>query len=162
MTYILTPDQKEWARQRYGAEPGLQLVTLYGEEMTDVVRLARNTEDIVSRGETFIKSWFDVVPPGDTDDQPQASLVLSNVDRRLGLAFQEVAGSKIFASLELVRPSEPDVVVEAARRLQARLVQIDRNTVTLTLSAVRLDRETYGWIRVSPALFIGLWAYGNL
>lgn len=162
MSSLLTSEQKEWAQQRYGAEPGIRLVTLYGPELPDTVRLARNTEDVTSRGEVFTRSWFELTEPGDTDDQPQASLTLSNIDRQVGLGIQEVAGSRLFATFELVRPSDPDVVVEAHRHLRVRVASISNSSVTLSLSAARLDSETYGPLRVSPSDFRGLWELGNL
>lgn len=162
MTSPLTADQIEWARQRYGAEPGIQLITIYGPELPDTHRLARNTEDIVSRGLTFTRSWFDFAEPGDTDDQPNATLTLSNIDRRVGLGIQEVSGAAIYVSYELVRPSLPDEVIEAHRHLRARVVSVSLTSVTLALSAARLDQETYGWRRVSPSDFRGLWELGGL
>lgn len=152
----LTNDQIEWALERHGAEAGIWLATIFGPENPDGLRLARNTEDVTSRGLLFTKSWFELELPSDTDDVPVSSITIPNVDRIPGLALIEGTGH-LTVNFERVRPSDYDTVVESHRMLDFRAVIIKPLTVEAQLAATRLDQEPYGWQRVSPSAFPGLW-----
>lgn len=139
--------------QRDRGEPGILLMTLEGLDMpSGAVRLARNGEDFVSRGQTFSAAWFDAQLPASIEEQPGAQITVPNVNREVGLAVLEMQ-SALRAHIELVWPSEPDRVVMAWRMLRLRVATIDPLVVTGTLSVARLDSEPYGSIRVTPANF---------
>lgn len=144
----------EWAIDRHGGEPGIWLVTLWGPEMA-ALRLARNTEDVVSNGETFAKSWWEVTLPGDTEDQPAAQMSVANINREVGLALMEMT-SGLTATFELVRPTDFDTIIKRYAQLQLRLATIDPLSVSGDLSAARHDTEPYIALRFSPRDFPGL------
>jgi hypothetical protein len=152
----LTQQEIDWANQRYGGEAGIWLMTLFGPERPGGLRFARNTEDVTSRGLVYAKSWFEFSRPTDGDDQSFASVSVPNVDREIGLILLE-GSHGLTANFELVRPSDYDKVVESHRMLKVRVATINALSVELRLSSARLDEEPYGWVRVSPALFPGLW-----
>lgn len=152
----LTTDQVEWALQRSGGEAGIWLATIFGPEMPEGLRLARNTQDVTSRGLLFTKAWFEIGLPSDTDEQPTASISIPNVDRVPGLALLEGPGG-LTVNFELVRPSDYDTVVVSYRMLHLRVATVNVLSVEGQLSAARLEQEAYGWVRVSPSAFPGLW-----
>ena len=152
----LTTDQIEWALQRNGGEAGIWLATIFGPEMPEGLRIARNTEDVTSRGLVYTRAWFEIGLPSDTDDQPSATISIPNVNRVPGLALLEGSGG-LTVNFELVRPSDFDDVVMSYRMLNLRVATINALSVDAQLSAARLDDEPYGWGRVSPSAFPGLW-----
>lgn len=142
--------------KRDGEEPGIWLATLSGAELGGVIRLARNTEDFASRGQTYRAAIFEVSLPTDTESQPAASFEIPNVDREVGLALVEMTET-VSITFELVFPSHPDEPVERFAMLELVLAQIDPITVSGQLAAADLDNEPYISLRVTPAEFPGLW-----
>lgn len=131
------------------------LATITGPEVPGAIRLVRNTEDFTSRGQLFTTSWFDVSLPSDTQEIPRATMEVPNINREVGLLLMEgISGLTI--TFELVRPSNPDVPVYAARMLKLRNVTIDPVVVSGELSAALYDSEPYIPLRVSPRDFPGI------
>lgn len=147
----------EWLLTRDGAEPGLYLATITGPEVPGAIRLVRNTEDIVSRGQTYSKAWFDVSLPNDGSEMPRATMEMPNVDREIGLLLMEMS-SGLTITIELVRASALDTVLEAWRMMKLRVATISTLSVTGELSAATYETEPYGYLRMGPADFPGLWA----
>jgi hypothetical protein len=146
----------EWLYQRQGAEPGICLATITGPEFPGVTRLARNTEDITSRGNVYKAAWFDVVEPSDNDEQPVTRFTVPNVDGEVGHALLE-AGSGLVVHFEWVRPADYDHVIDNLRSLKLRNCRIDALEVSGELSPVQYDTEPYIFTRVSPSAFPGLY-----
>jgi hypothetical protein len=144
-----------WLLQRDGAEPGIWLATITGWDGGAAERLARNTEDITSRGQVFKAAGFGVSLPADSDTEPRAGYSVPNIDREPGLALIE-NNAPLTVSYEMVRPSNPDVVVFAARALKMRTGNITPLEVTGELSAAQYDNEPYINLIVSPDAFPGL------
>lgn len=140
---------------RYGAEALILLATITGEELGAPLYLARNDQDIVSRGNTFKKSWFEPTLPSDNDDQPSSNIKFPNADRQIGLALMEMKKT-IVVDLEFIDPNTPDVVLKSFRRLKLRSVTIDVLVVSGELMAATHDTEPYGSFRVGPKFFPGL------
>ena len=151
-----TADNLEWALQRDGAEPGIFLCTITGPEVPGAIRLARNTEDFASRGQTFSAAYFEISLPSDSSEMPRATMELPNVDREIGLLLMEMRQG-LTVTIELVRPSAPDNVIDAWRMMKLRVANIGKLSVSGELSAAAYDTEPYGWQRVNPSDFPGLW-----
>lgn len=94
--------------------------------LTEPVRVVNDSEDIVSRGNTYIAVAFQAVLPDDMEEgMPQATLVVDNVGRELTQWIESSrggAGAKV--RLMQVLRSTPDVI---------------EWDVTLDLSNVRMD-----------------------
>lgn len=145
----------EWLYARDGAEPFICLAVITGPEL-GTIRLARNTEDVVSRGDVFSASWFDITEPTDTDEQPRTGFMIPNIDRQVGLHLME-AKSGLVVHFEFVRASAPDTVLYALRQLKLRVATITPITVEGELTPVDYGTEPYVPLRISPSAFPGLY-----
>lgn len=67
-----------WAMAKRSDDPTLLLVTITHPNF-ETVRLVNNTEDFVSRGETYKASWFEVDWVNDDGEMPRCSLSVPNV-----------------------------------------------------------------------------------
>ncbi len=151
----IDPQDIEWLLQRDGAEPGIWLMTVEGPEVGTPFRIARNTQDITSRGMTFEAGWFDLEDESDSSDMPQPRLTVPNVEREIGLIVEET--SQLTIHFEMVRPSDPDRVVMAWRMMKLRRATVDPLSVTGTISAASFENEPYAPLRISPSDFPGLY-----
>lgn len=144
-----------WAMARRSDDPTLFLVTITHPNF-EAVRLVNNTEDFVSRGETYKASWFEVDWVNDDGEMPSCSLSVPNVvpaeigQRYLG---QVVAPE---ASLEIVAVTEPDVPIRRVARLELRGLSVDPVVVTGVLSGKDHSSEPLGTIVVLPSNFPAL------
>jgi hypothetical protein len=152
----MTPDDVKWLLQRNGAEPGIWLLTIESLELGTAFLLARNTENVTSRGNIYSRAWFDLEEPNDTDEEPVVKLSIPNVDREVGLAVLETS-SEILATFELVRPSDPDRVVQAYRGLILRRVIVNKIVVQGELSVTDHDTEPCFNVKIGPRDFPGLY-----
>lgn len=144
-----------WAMAKRSDDPTLLLVTITHPNF-ETVRLVNNTEDFVSRGETYKASWFEVDWVNDDGEMPRCSLSVPNVvpaeigQRYLG---QVVAPE---ASLEIVAVTEPDEPIRRVARLELRGLSVDPVVVTGILSGKDHSAEPLGTIVVLPSNFSAL------
>lgn len=149
---FVDPDDQAWAIQRLGAEPGIWLATIFGDDYLGVTRIANHEEDVVSRGETFQRGGFDLSLPSDNEEQPTAQMSVSNIDMAVGRAVLLIR-KPISITFELVRPSNLDVPVKRVAMLKLRVATIDPITVVGQLSAARHDVEPYISVKFGPRDF---------
>ncbi|MCL4502052.1 MAG: DUF1833 domain-containing protein [Deltaproteobacteria bacterium] len=122
----------------------------------DILRLVLKSTDLVSRGETYTAFPFDISVPDDSADQPpQASLTISNVDRRL-TEFLESSLSPITVSIEIVQGSDPDTVEAAWTDLTLRNVKYNQGSAAGQLTYEKLASEGYPKGLFTPAYFQGM------
>jgi hypothetical protein len=140
-----------WAQATASAEPAIALLTLYHPEMANVY-IARNPQDIVSRGNTFVAGWFEPNIVADGASPPRAQISMPNINRTLGILLQRLVGP-MQATIEVVTPTHLEEPVYRAARLWVRGIAVDPTTITGDLSRQDHDAETCGLIRVTPARF---------
>jgi hypothetical protein len=88
----------------------LLLLTLSHATLLTPIRVVLNTENIVSRGNTFLAFPFEFVLPGEREDQiPRCRLRIDNVDRQIVTALRN-ATSAIALLAEIVLAAQPDTV----------------------------------------------------
>lgn len=93
-------------------------------------RVVCNTEDVVSRGETFTACYFNFIMPPDDDEAPKGvSLSIDNVDLGLISMLRKVI-VPIGCLIEVVVSQSPDTVEIALTELVMREVDWDESTVT--------------------------------
>src|SRR5262245_19087115 len=98
--------------------------------MIETIRVVNNdprpdgSTNIVSRGETFIAFPFMPELPTDNDEQPVARLRIANVDRRISEGIMALPSPPELA-FEIIRSSEPDVVLRRFARFELRNVTWD-------------------------------------
>lgn len=91
-------------------EAFLLLLTISHDELPEPIRVVNNTEDIVSRGETYQGCPFEFELPGDDAERVESvQIAVDNVDRRIVDALRQISGAPK-VDLEVILASEPDVV----------------------------------------------------
>lgn len=134
----------------------LPLVTLEHPDWAGPVRLVRNSESIISRGQTYTAYPFDVELPAVTRERVEPGrLLAANVSRELVPALRQVEGP-IAVTLELVRAAAPDVVELSLPQLEIAAITADAAVIEAPLSLRDLTTQRYPEGQLSPATFPGL------
>lgn len=146
--------------QLYGQvsdDPFLALFTLNHPSFAAPFRLVNNSEDIISRGETFQFYPVSVVLPDDnTESARQVRLRLDNIDLTIISELRKVT-TPISVKLEMVLASDPDTVQYSLDELSLRNISYDLNYINATLAlddflSVGLTSERYTATRY-PGIF---------
>ena len=143
-----------WLQARESADAALIFLTIY-HPMMETFRFVRNPVAIVSRGDTFASSYFDLAILNDNDQLPRATLTFPNVDRIIGIKLGEIVGPPQI-TIEVVSSAYLDEPIMRAARLKLQSVEVDPLVLTGELSRVDDGTETCGTIRVVPAKFPAL------
>ena len=114
-------------------EVWLVLLHIAHSSLNDPIRIVRNTEDIVSNGETFFAYPFEITLPEDVEGQiPQVSLAISNVDKMLMDTLRSII-TPLDVTVQVVLASSPDVIELYVTDFKLREVQYDATSITGTL-----------------------------
>lgn len=137
-------------------DPIIPLLTVRHPEMEDTLYFALHPTEISSRGQPYLAFPFDLVPPDDNPDRPpQATLILSNVDRRL-TAFLESSVLPPTVDIEIVMASSTDTVEAGWYGLTLRQVKYNLQQVSGTLTYEKMAQEGYPRGVFSPSYFSGM------
>lgn len=121
----------EFYKQSSG-DPLLMLVTLSDPSFADI-RLARNTVNIVSRGQTYLAFPMDIrLPADDGETVREVSIVFDNVSLELIDELRSVT-RPINVKVEMVLASAPDVVQLAYEELKIRNITYTQQKVSAIL-----------------------------
>jgi hypothetical protein len=144
-----------WASAAESGEPALLLATITHPER-ETKRFVVNTDEIVSRGETFKPTWMQVGWVQDDGRPPRCSLSLPNVDPELGQFYMRTA-TRPKVTLEVINATYPDDVLFRVPLLD--LVEIKNDTLTITGGLIGRDysSEPLGSITVLPGNFPALY-----
>jgi len=154
----LTSDRAvEQAIAQHADEAFLVLLTISHDTLKEPFRFVRNRTRVVSRGNEFLASHFEIELPGDSDEVPKAVITVANVDRRIGQTLQSLV-TPPKCLIELVLSSTPDIVERAWDQFELLEVTWDAFTVQGTLTRRTYWDEPWPFIRVTPARFPGLFA----
>ena len=133
----------------------LILCTIQHADM-ETLYFARNTQDVISRGNTYWGWPFEIALPDETDDAlPTPQLRIDNVDRRImqGVRLLTTAPSVL---LEVVLASTPDVVEAGPFPFTLRGVEYDALVITATLAPEDVLNEPAMQYRFTPQTTPGL------
>lgn len=134
----------------------LILVTITHTDLPDPIRVVNNSENINSRGQTFIAYPFEITLPTDTENgNPRATLKIDNVDREIVRAVRTIQTAPT-VTLEIVMASDPDVVEIEFPDFQLQDVNYNSLTVEGTLGLEQFLAEPFPGDLFSPANFPGL------
>jgi hypothetical protein len=100
------------------------------------IRLAENTEDVLSNGKLFMACAVRFTYPDDQEkSQPRASLAFDNISRHMSRILEQTNGA-MGASLIVrqVMPSSPDIYERAQLRLKITSVSLSASTLSVELS----------------------------
>ncbi len=141
---------------RASDDPCVMLVTI-SHPALGVTRLVRDTADLVSRGETFKASWFEVDWVNDDGNVPRCTLSVPNVHPKdVGQRYlrQDTAPE---VTLEVVALSQPDEPIARVARLDLRGLSVDPVTVTGGMIGKDHSAEPLGTVVVLPSNFPALY-----
>ncbi len=156
----LSQEQTEASFERNGDDPWIALLELQHDAWNGgtPVRLARNpTEDIVSNGNTYSKSWFDLELPSD-DEMPAACQIgIHNIDGTIGREI-ELLNGPIECAIYVVLASDPDTYGREFQKFKLRNVQWDALYVSGELSQAQITNNRWPKYQVTPKYFKHLFA----
>lgn len=118
------------SQKENGTVPFLVLLTIEVESTGEWIRVVNNTENIVSRGETFLGCPFQIALPDINDyAMADATLTIDNVDPRIwqGVRMLTAAPNVI---LEVILASDPDDVMLRTEGLRLREAQATSQSIT--------------------------------
>lgn len=135
-------------------EVWLVLLTISNPGIT-TIRVVNNTENIVSRGNTFQAFPFEIELPGQDPDTPaSARLRIDNVDKQIVEAIRSISTPPNI-TIEVILASQPDTVEIAFSDLTLRSVEYDVDSVRgeLTFESIFSEPVT---LTITPNRFPGL------
>lgn len=120
----------------------ITLVTLSHPDMVAPVRLAANTEDVVSNGNTFGASAFTIAMPDDVERHNGAMrFELYDIDSSLLAQFRAV-NDAIIAEVSWVLASDPDTVHEGPYTAEIRALSARFGMISGALTLYPVLEET--------------------
>lgn len=122
------------AQRVNSTEVFLVLATVFMGGATEDIRIVNNTENLVSRGQTFIGIPLRITLPEDPEEfiTSNASVEIDNVDPSIWQGLRSLGFSPSIM-LEVVLASEPDTVILATTGLRLREATATTTTVSGTL-----------------------------
>lgn len=131
----------------------LQLLTIEHADIGTPIRLVCNTEDIVSRGETYRAFAFELALPASSQDQVQ--LTVDNVTRELIDEIRTI-DTPLTITMEIVRAADPDTVEAGPFEYQSRAVEYSAQLMRFTLAYEPLLTEPFPAHTYTPIDYPGL------
>lgn len=149
----------DFKRDIYDPETGeafLALLTLDHTDINPAIRAVNNTEDVVSRGDTFVAYAFDLIlPESSAEAPPRARLVIDNVSQEIAQAIRSITSAPSVL-IEIIRASVPDTVEVALPLFYLRDVKWNAMQVSGELVVEDLMTEPFPALQFTPAHFPGL------
>lgn len=148
------------ALSRNGADPWLALLTLQHPQLNGglPVRLARNpTEDIISNGVTFTKSWFEIELPPDVETPSTCRISIMNIDGAIGRVLEDITDA-IECEVRLVLDSDPDTYGREFLSFKLRNTTWDALSASGELSQATITNNRWPKYQVTPKYFAHLFA----
>jgi hypothetical protein len=134
MPRTLSPRAILEAQRQNSTDVFLVLISIWMNGVTENICVVNNSENIVSRGVTFIGCPFRITLPEDVDQivTSTASIELDNVDPRIWQAIRLLTFSP-WVSIEVIIASEPDNVILATAGMRLREATATTKVISATL-----------------------------
>lgn len=134
----------------------LVLLTIEHADLDAPIRVVRNTEDVISRTNTFLAFPFDISMPQEREDSPpEVQLIIGNVDRRITEAVRTIS-SPAQVTMEVVHSGDFDTVEAGPFVFELKEARFDALVVTGKLAFEPVLDESYPKTRFTPGRFPGL------
>lgn len=140
---------------QHSDDPFIVLLTLTHATLSAPIYIARNRENIVSRGNTYLAYPFQPSLPTDNDNAPQAKITVANVSRAIGQALERCVYSPN-CLIELVLASDPDTVERSWDEMSFTQAIWNATTVTATLEQLGYWDEPFPGVFMVPSDFPGM------
>jgi hypothetical protein len=154
----LTSDRAtEQAIAQHAEDPFIALLTIEHPNLETPYRFARNREKIISNGETFGASYFDLELPGDGDGAPQATITVANVNRRIGQELERLpADDQTVCTIQIVLAATPNIIEREWAQFILQDASWDAMALQGKIGRVMYYDEPFPLLRVSTRLFRGI------
>lgn len=122
----------------------------------DPLRVVNNTEDIISRGNTFLACGFEIIlPVDDGETMPTVKLTIPNADREI---IEWIRGFPVAPALmmEIILSNSPDVVERSIDWMRLADVTYDALQITGTLAVENVLSAGFPSEKYSPVRFPAL------
>lgn len=132
------------------------LLMISHDDLAETLRFTNNNEDVVSRGNTYLRFPFLFTLPDDYESRPpSARLVIDNIDRRIIEAVRSLS-SPPTVTAEVVALSDLETVELGPIEFQLRDVTADALTVEGTLAFEPVLEDAWPATRMTPATTPGI------
>jgi hypothetical protein len=101
----------------------------------------------------YICAPIEIIPPGQSDEEPRGTLRVPNVDQRIGEAIESISGAAT-CTVTIVLESDPtEVMAGPYQLLELRNIRGDAMTLEGSLVWPSLTVEPWPWDWIRPAKF---------
>ncbi len=156
MTRTLSMAARQAVNAQETNEVFLLLLTLDHEDLAEPIRVVNNTEDVTSRGMTFVAYPFEIaLPDEDPESVARVSLRIDNVDREIVRNLRAIQ-APLSVALEVVMASSPDTVEAGPFNMTLVAAEYDALTVTGELAFEDVLNEPFPGQSYVPSEYPGL------
>ncbi len=137
-------------------EAFLLLLSLDHEDLAEPIRVVNNTQDVASRGDTYIAYPFEIaLPDEDPDSVARVTLRIDNVDREIVKNLRAIS-SPLSVGLEVIMAASPDTVEAGPFNMTLVSAEYDALTVTGELAFEDVLNEPFPGHGYVPSEYPGL------
>lgn len=133
------------------------LVEIDHPSFASPIRLAGNTEELVSSGTVYNPVGLRVaLPSEEEDDLPQVKLEIADIDQTVTIAMRNLdhqVVERATITANFVRGNQPDWIEQGPHEYELLTVEISNGTVILTLGYQNIGRHSFPSKRVTPECF---------
>lgn len=134
----------------------LMILTIEHPEIDPPIRVVANTEDIVSRGHTYVAYPFELELPADTAEEvPEVQLSFDNIDRVLTDTIRTMRDAAT-VTIEVVLADTPDVVEAGPFFMTMKDVDYNAAVIAVTLGFEDILNEPFPKDTFTPATHPGI------
>ena len=137
----------------------LLLLTISHAALSPPIRVANNTANVISGGNTFTAFPFTIELPQEQEDQPpRMRLVIDNVDRTIVQAIRTLTSPPTM-QLDVVLASQPNTLEASFPGFTLRQATYDQLVVEGDMTLEEITIEPFPEGRFTPQSFAGM--YGS-
>lgn len=131
----------------------LLLLTIDESSLPEPIRVVHNTEDIESRGNTYLRFFFSAELPTETGDSPRpVRITIDAVDRQVVNALRAAVGQPT-VTLEVVLASDPDVIEAGPFEFRLENASYTAESITGEINFAGVEQVRSAGHTFSPYLF---------
>ncbi len=131
----------------------LLLLTIDEASLSEPIRVAHNTETVISRGETYVAFQFAIELPAESGDAPRpVRIQIDAIDQQVVKAIREAVGQPV-VTLEIVLASDPDTVEAGPWIFRLENATYSAVTITGEISFEGVERVRSSSHSFTPHLF---------
>ena len=156
MSRALSQAAKQAVNAQETDEVFLLLLTLDHADLAQPIRVVNNTENVVSRGDTYVAYPFEIaLPDEDPESVARVTLRIDNVDRQIVQSLRAIQ-APLSVALEVVMASAPDTVEAGPFNMTLVAAEYDALTITGELAFEDVLNEPFPGASYIPSEYPGL------